>query len=432
MEFVKLERKPVDEKGAIAIEAEAAKQSVGELLEEFRQTIVQAKNLEADATWEDVDAAGSQAMGVEAFRELKRDFVVNHLVAEAMRQLEIHAALTPKIHVLEYPDASSDYRVDLSVVEQPQLRLSSYEPVTVHADMIEVTDMAVATRVADVLDRYATYEDADPKPIAMGDVVLVDVDTQQDDQLVGKLSGKHRVLAMDQDAMPKPFLEGIVGMEVGETRKVEFAVPRPRGISEEDVDRYISTVTMIAQQRKIEVELTDEWVRAHYPSVENVEAFFEEARKDVAFDIDNLNRDRVAHLANVELEKRLLGSIPDEFYQASYRNLMDKFERDLAKQGKTLDDYYEEEKTNEQELSVKMLIQSGESLKQGFALEALFDGRSMELTDEEISDAAARFFGDRDDVETLERKGRLKLVQSMAKRSKAMAWLVETANVLPE
>ena len=429
MELTRLEKAEPDAKGAVAVEATASAEAVHGLLAEFYETVAAAKGLAPDQPWDDVEAAAQAGMGAEAFRELRRDFVVNRMASEALGALGLTPALTPKIHVLAYPVDGEEFSVELSVVEQPRLALTSYEPVEVTMDEVTVTDRMVAARVAEVLDRYATYEDAEPRPVAAGDLVAIDVDTQQGDTMVPHLSGKQKVLAMDGEAMPAPFLAAVLGMEVGETKVVEYAVERPRAISPDDVDRYISTVTVVGQLRKVEVELTDAWVRAHYPTLSSVEEFFAETRKDVAYDAKLFNRDTVAHLANLELEKRLVGDIPDEFYQASYKSLFGKFERDLAQQGKTLDDYYEEEQTNEQELSVKMLIQSGENLRQGFALEALFDGRGMTLSDEDVEAAAARFFGGSPTADELRRTGRARLAESMAKRAAALSWLVETAVV---
>ena len=76
-----------------------------------------------------------------------------------------------------------------------------------------------------------------------------------------------------------------------------------------------------------------------------------------------------------------------------------------------------------------MLIQSGENLRQGFALEALFDGRGMTLSDEDVEAAAARFFGGSPTADELRRTGRARLAESMAKRAAALSWLVETAVV---
>lgn len=429
MELTRLEKAEPDAKGAVAVEATASAEAVHGLLAEFYETVATAKGLAPDRPWDDVEAAAQAGMGAEAFCELRRDFVVNRMASEALGALGLTPALTPKIHVLAYPVDGEEFSVELSVVEQPRLALTSYEPVEVTMDEVTVTDRMVAARVAEVLDRYATYEDVEPRPVAVGDLVAIDVDTQQGDTMVPHLSGKQKVLAMDGEAMPAPFLAAVLGMEVGETKVVEYAVERPRAISPDDVDRYISTVTVVGQLRKVEVELTDAWVRAHYPTLSSVEEFFAETRKDVAYDAKLFNRDTVAHLANLELEKRLVGDIPDEFYQASYKSLFGKFERDLAQQGKTLDDYYEEEQTNEQELSVKMLIQSGENLRQGFALEALFDGRGMTLSDEDVEAAAARFFGGSPTADELRRTGRARLAESMAKRAAALSWLVETAVV---
>ena len=414
MEFTRLDKAEPDDKGAVTVHAEAAADVVHGLLAEFYETVARAKGLAPDAPWDAVEEAGQAGMGAEAFRELRRDFVVNRMAGDALAALGLTPALTPNIHVLDYPADGEGFAVELSVVEQPRLTLSSYEPVEVVMDEVAVTDRLIAARVAEVLDHYAAYEEADPHPVRAGDIVAIDVDTQQDDKMVPHLSGKRMILEMDGESMPAPFLEAVVGMEVGETKTVEYAVPRPRAITPDDVDRYVSTVTVLA------------------PTIDTVAEFFAETRKDVEYDAKLFNRDTLAHLANVEVEKRLVGDIPDEFYQASYRSLMNKFEADLSQQGKTLDDYYEEEQTNEQELSVKMLIQSGENLRQGFALEALFDGRGMTLADEDVESAAARFFGGSPTVDELRRTGRARLAESMAKRAAALSWLVDTAVVRGE
>ena len=143
-----------------------------------------------------------------------------------------------------------------------------------------------------------------------------------------------------------------------------------------------------------------------------------------------LNRDAHARLANIELEKRLRGTIPDAFYQASREGLRRSLERELAGKGQTIDDYYEQERMNEEELSVQLLIKSGENLRQGFALEALFDARGMELSEEDLQLACEEAFGAGSyDPEALERTGRRRVVEGAAKRIAALNWLADTAVV---
>lgn len=85
---------------------------------------------------------------------------------------------------------------------------------------------------------------------------------------------------------------------------------------------------------------------------------------------------------------------------------------------------------NEEELSVQMLVRSGENLRQGFALEALFDGRGMRMTDADRERAWGHAFGRGSyDAEELRRSGKYPLVESAAKRMVALNWLVDTAIV---
>ncbi|MBQ3106642.1 MAG: hypothetical protein IJC51_04145, partial [Eggerthellaceae bacterium] len=207
---------------------------------------------------------------------------------------------------------------------------------------------------------------------------------------------------------------------------------RPRAISDADVDRYVTTVTVHGQRRKVEAVLDEAFVGRNFPQVSSVEEFLAELRKDMEYDAMVFNKDTIVHLANTVVEKRLQGFIPDEFYQASYKSQMDKLERDLKKVGKTLQDHYDETEVNEEELSVQMLVKAGENLRQGFALETLFDGREMALEPGDLAEAARRLFGmDRFDEGELRASGRYHLVEGAAKRMKAISWLVDTAVVKP-
>ena len=133
------------------------------------------------------------------------------------------------------------------------------------------------------------------------------------------------------------------------------------------------------------------------------------------------------------MEKRLQGSIPDAFYSAASSNHYNKLEDELKQKGQTIDDYLESEQMNEEELSIRILAKCGEGLRQAFALEAFFDGKGWELTDEDRKDAYIKLFGNSKpyDEGVLNRTGKLHLVEQAAKRVKAITWLVQTAKVTP-
>lgn len=430
VDFLELTQEGNKDTGAVEISIRVADAVVRNQLAEFYKVVAPHRGLSVNTPWNAVDEAAERAMGVDRYRELRRDFVVNRIVGEALSRLNIVPSLTPRIHVLDYPSADSDYAFELSVVERPKLSLSSCEPVEIEVEDFEVTDAVVDARVSQLLEMRAEYTEAPDHPVALGDCIKVDIATASEGKTVPHLTGKGFVLDLSDGSMPASFVNGLAGAEVGETRSFEYEVKRPRAIVDTDVDRYSTTVTVLAQLSKTVPVLDDAWVSANIEGNATVDDFKNDVRRSLEIEATHMNRDAHARLANIELEKRLVGTIPDAFYQASRNGLMDKLERELAEKGQTIDDYYEQERMNEEELSVQMLVKSAENLRQGFALEALFDGRDMQLSPDDLREACRHAFGTESfDKEEYERTGKYRLVESAAKRMVALRWLVDTAIV---
>lgn len=430
MEFLDVARRDNGETGAVEISAKVSSAAVKDQLSDFYEVVAPHQGLKADASWDDVDAAAMQSMGADRYRELRRDFVVNRLVSEALATCGVVPALTPRIHAVDYPEPYADYSFEVSIVERPRLVLTSCEPVEIETDDAEVTDALIDARIAEFLEAHAEYSVDVPRPVAYGDCVRVDMATLREGKTVPRLTGKSMILELAKGAMPESFVEGFVGTKVGETRVVDYAVRRPQALAADDVDGYTATVTVVEQLKKAVPKLTDEWVDENVESASSVADLRKGVARGLEVEVAQFNRDTHARLANIELAKRLQGIIPEEFYQVSRTALANKLERELSEKGQTLDDYLEQEHMNEEELSMQTFIQSAENLRQGFALEALFDGRGMSLSDEDLEYACEQAFGKETyDRALLERTGRFSLVESSAKRMVALNWLADTAVV---
>ena len=215
----------------------------------------------------------SRLLSAEGYREIRRDYVVNRAAGAGARAVRARPRSTRRraCH-WTYPEAGSAFGFSLSVVERPRLALSSYGPVEVEMERMEVTDGLVDARIADFLEAHAAFDEAPPRPVRRGDCIKVDVMTTLDGKTVPRLTGNGMLLELVPGAMPEPFVDGVVGMEVGETKVVDYAVRRPRAIADDDVDRYQATVSVLSQQRKAVPPLTDEWVAAHVEKASSVGA----------------------------------------------------------------------------------------------------------------------------------------------------------------
>ena len=430
MEFEQLTRADNEETGAIKVGIALAPETVEAVLGEFYEVVGAHKGAGADASWDEIDEVAMKTMTAESYKELRRDFVVNMASGEAMKALGIVPELTPRVHVLEYPDPSRAYYFDLSVVERPRVSLSSYDPVEIETEDLVLSDELIDGRIASLLEHHAEYAVGEARPIVFGDCVKIDVATMLNGKTVPRLTGKGMILELADRSMPDTFVEKLLGMGVGETKTFDYGVRRDRAISDSDVDVYTATVTVVAQLTKRVPLLTDEWVDANIEKASTVEEFRAGVAEMLESEIAHANRDTHARLANIELAKRIEGKIPDELFQASRDGLMRRLERELSEKGQSIDDYYEENEMNEEELSVQMLIKSGENLRQGFALEALFDGRGMALSDDDLAYACREVFGNGAcSVEDLKASGKYAVVERSAKRMVALNWLADTSLV---
>lgn len=143
-----------------------------------------------------MDAAAEKALSAEGYREIRRDYVVNRAAGAALERCGLVPALTPDVHVLTYPEAGSAFGFSLSVVERPRLALSSYGPVEVEMERMEVTDGLVDARIADFLEAHAAFDEAPPRPVRRGDCIKVDVMTTLDGKTVPRLTGNGMLLEL--------------------------------------------------------------------------------------------------------------------------------------------------------------------------------------------------------------------------------------------
>jgi len=199
-----------------------------------------------------------------------------------------------------------------------------------------------------------------------------------------------------------------------------------RTVSKDDVIREIESIFGVRHSL-----LDSEWVIAHFTDIQTVEELDEKVRLDLLRKSEATMRESIARLAKIELAKRLQGRIPDAFYQAASKNYYDKIVGNLEKNGSNLEEYCKDLGIDEHELNLEMLVRSGEMLRQGLALETLFQEAGLELTDDDIQDTLRTGFGkyQKLSMDELRKNGLLALIETAAKRKKALKTLLDTAEI---
>ena len=142
-----------------------------------------------------------------------------------------------------------------------------------------------------------------------------------------------------------------------------------------------------------------------------------------------LNQKRQA--ASIELAKRLEGSIPDEILRSMFMELLEGLKTQLKSQGTPFANFLEEH-GGEENVNMLLMWQARESLRQGYALDALFRHRKMKITEADVDSTACAIANLADPIKARENAramGKMYAVKEAAQRFKATDWLVETAEI---
>lgn len=318
--------------------------------------------------------------------------------------------------------------------EKPKFTLSSYEPVTVTLPEPAVSDAEVNDQIYRFARSRATYEAVQDRTVVEPtDFVFISLETTKDGEPFEGLTAKEQIMKLGSGNMPESFEREVVGMSVGETKTFDFEGPSFE-LGEDGnpvMETFTTTLTVHEIRQEIIPAVTDAWIAENTPGFTTVPDFANMIRTQMQSE-RSAEVDRMKHFAVAStLAKRLEGNIPDELFESGIAQTQAMFEMTLKQQGLTREAFLAQNGMDEQRLGMELLMQAREMLAQGLALDALAEHLRLTIEDSDVD----AIFGGRTPEETAaarkacEEAGDMPRAREAALRSKALAWLVETATI---
>ncbi|HIT44492.1 MAG TPA: trigger factor [Candidatus Aphodovivens excrementavium] len=378
-----------------------------------------------------VAQVAEESMGI---RDL--DSVVSTQAAEALMPFAVDKtgiipAFPPVIDPKSSLKRGQTFQFEVTITPKPDYKLSSYEPVSITLQPLQIDTSEVDAQLAQMADTYAEYVADDPHPIGKGDSCKIKMSVQRENgEDIPALATEGRTYVAGMGYMPDGFEENVLGMDVGETKTFEFDAPDIDENGKEVTSHLIATVTILEAQKRVQPEINDEWVQKYMPFYKNADdlrkSIEDGVTKKQRQEYENGRRQAVAAAA----AKRFEGSIADEVYEAVSQNMMNNLRTQVAAQGMKFDEFVEQQ-GGQQQFNMMMMLQIREMLVQGYTLDAVFRHEGLTITDEDLNEACAELGqGDPKTVRRqLEESGRGFVLREAAERLRANKWLVEHADI---
>ncbi|NTU89911.1 MAG: trigger factor [Actinobacteria bacterium] len=373
-----------------------------------------------------------ERIGAENVQKGLDTYVMNNLAPFAISEKEVEIIGTPSFFSEYSVEEGKDFEFSMVMLAKPSFKLSSYEPVEITLPPFSINDEVITNRMTEEVEKTARMEkDESREDVRENDFVNIALETREGDTILPGLTHDGRMYQANQGYMPEAFDENLIGMKVGETKTFDFEAPTFEFDEEGNplMGTYSVTVTVNEISKNVIPALSDAWVKENIPGSETVPEFEAKVREGVIEQGKKEYDQYKEYLCASALAKRLEGKIPDEFYEATFKDLNQNFELQLSQQGMTKEQFFEQQGLNDQQFMMTMMFQAKEQLSQNFALDALAKHLKLEVTDEDYDKLFSLMAPGQEAMakKEMERSGRMFAMKEAALRMKASQWLSDNA-----
>ncbi len=232
--------------------------------------------------------------------------VLNQMVqssyVQAMTEKQLHPIGSPKFHISSIEE-DKPFKFSFEVEIRPEINLKIYKGLEVEKEILDVNTEHVVNKVIENLrnQKAETTPVLDIRPAQMGDVVRIDFNGTVNGQPLNKGSAKDYDLELGSQSFIPGFEEGIVGMNINETKTLNLTFP-------EDYSKDLANVPVQFEiqlkslNKKRLPEVNDEFAKSI--GLEN----FKSMKQKILEDHINLEKKRIKE----DLRKRIIKVLVDK------------------------------------------------------------------------------------------------------------------------
>ncbi len=191
--------------------------------------------------------------------------VMNKLISasyiKALEEHKLSPVDMPSISNISPFDKAAPLNFTAVVEVRPQFELENYEGIEVKDHSIEVSEGELKETIDHLRDMYAQLEVVEGRPLEKTDTAIIDFEGFRDGKSIEGAKASGHMLALGTNSLIPGFEEKLVGMNIGETRKIQVKFPEDYSSKElagQDAD---FTVTLKEIKRKVLPELNDEFAK---------------------------------------------------------------------------------------------------------------------------------------------------------------------------
>ncbi|MES1025645.1 trigger factor [Gloeocapsa sp. BRSZ] len=382
-----------------------------------------------------------QRLGAVQVKAAALEELIQNGITEAIKQEAIQAIGQPQLRssfeelIAQYePGKALHFLAAVDV--QPEVNLTQYTGLQVKAEEVKYNSEKVDKLIAEQQSEMATLIPVEGRAAQLGDVAIVDFkgylaqEGEEEPQEIAGASADDFQLELQQERFIPGFIDGIVGMQPGETKEVSAQFPED--YPQPDVAGCAAVFTVILKELKEKElpELDDDFAQevSEFQTLDELRSSLEERFRGEAERQTTANKEKAL---TDELVKHLEVDLPETLIEQEVNAMLTQAAVQLSQQGIDVKKLFTQESVAK--LRENSRPEAIERLRSALALQEIARRESIKVEKSEV-EAKAKEILTQYSNEDIDVNRLREVVEEDLLKEKITSWLEEhnTVELLPE
>lgn len=338
-----------------------------------------------------------QRLGVVRIKAAALEDLIESGVTEALKQESVEAIGQPQLRtsfeeLIGQYEPGNPLTFKAAVDVQPEVNLTQYTGLQVQAEEVKYDPASVEKVIEENRQEMATSIPVEGRAAQMGDVAVVDFkgilvndDKEAEEEPIPGGEATDFQVELQEGRFIEGFIDGIVGMNIGETKLIDAKFPSEYPQAELADRKALFTVTLKELKEKELPEVDDDFAQevSEYETLEELRASLEKRFTEEA---QNKTKANAQQALTKELVKNIEVDLPETLINQEVDSMLTQTAMQLSRQGIDVKRLFTQDTIPQ--LRERSRPEAIDSIKRTLALQEVAKRESIEVDDAAIE---ARF-----------------------------------------
>lgn len=319
--------------------------------------------------------------GPQVFFDEALDIVLPKTYDEILdKETELFPVDRPEVSITAITDSTLQYTAEVQL--KPTVTLGAYTGLEFTRDKVKVTKEEVSEEIERARENAGWWEQITDRPAQMGDKVKIDYAGSVDGVAFEGGTAADYELTLGSGAFIPGFEEGVVGMNVGESKNVNVKFPEQYHAENLAGKDAVFVVTVKDITVKKLPELDDEFAK-DVSEFDTLKAYEADVKKKI--------KERKEDSAEAALERKIIETVvenasvnvPQCMINDETEEMVNEFAYRLMYQGMNIDDYFKYTGQTPEKLKETYVEPATKAVKTRLVLEQVIKAAGIEVTPED-------------------------------------------------